>query len=405
MQKEKEECKMWKRSKQFANWWWVYAWWRKRWAFHFCFLILFLFSSSSSSSSSDPGLMMMMIAEPTYHFSWALWMSSATLVSRSFAFCASSLLFSFFLSFSFASDFRRSTGPRKFPWCCEEEKERASSLVVVESFTYRLGFFCWVRRLWGERQREAERERRGKSTPCKISEVLLERGRAGGKEEEEEEEAWGGGEGTSAGPWVCERNTQLRHGISLESMHMQNVTHKQSVRVWRNSPLTVAKFSWETERQREKIPPPPPPPRSFGFQFWCSKEAWWFQNHQNPENHKGKTKNEKIRHSENHSYHILLPTRRTCQFHKALKNLKEMQGNWSRVKDPPFSPNRPPTDPPTHQFLLEEYAMRILEYAENLKFVRIECWQFFEFIRVQIFCTLFSLCCSNPPIRFYYQWQ
>jgi hypothetical protein len=50
-----------------------------------------------------------------------------------------------------------------------------------------------------------------------------------------------------------------------------------------------------------------------------------------------------------------------------------MQGNWSRVKDPPFSPNRPPTDPPTHQFLLEEYAMRILEYAENLKFVRIEC--------------------------------
>jgi hypothetical protein len=28
------------------------------------------------------------------------------------------------------------------------------------------------------------------------------------------------GEGKSAWPWVCERNTQLRHGISSESMHM-----------------------------------------------------------------------------------------------------------------------------------------------------------------------------------------
>ncbi len=33
---------------------------------------------------------------------------------------------------------------------------------------------------------ERERERRGKSTPCKTSEVLLEREGAGGKEEEEE---------------------------------------------------------------------------------------------------------------------------------------------------------------------------------------------------------------------------
>jgi hypothetical protein len=37
----------------------------------------------------------------------------------------------------------------------------------------------------GETEREGER--RGKSTPCKTSEVLLERERAGGKEEEEEE--------------------------------------------------------------------------------------------------------------------------------------------------------------------------------------------------------------------------
>jgi len=33
-----------------------------------------------------------------------------------------------------------------------------------------------------ERERERERERRGKSTPCKTSEVLLERERAGGEE-------------------------------------------------------------------------------------------------------------------------------------------------------------------------------------------------------------------------------
>jgi hypothetical protein len=49
--------------------------------------------------------------------------------------------------------------------------------------------------------------------------------------------------------------------------------------------------------------------------------------------------------------------------------------------------------------------MSVLEYAENLKFVRIKCWQCFWIFGVQIFCTLFSLCCSNPPIRFYYQWQ
>jgi hypothetical protein len=33
-----------------------------------------------------------------------------------------------------------------------------------------------------ERERERERERRWKSTPCKTSEVLLERERAGGEE-------------------------------------------------------------------------------------------------------------------------------------------------------------------------------------------------------------------------------
>jgi hypothetical protein len=37
----------------------------------------------------------------------------------------------------------------------------------------------------------------------------------------------------------------------------------------------------------------------------------------------------------------ITPTRTTFQFHKALKNLKEMQENWSRVKDPPFSPKSP----------------------------------------------------------------
>jgi len=63
-----------------------------------------------------------------------------------------------------------------------------------------------------------------------------------------------------------------------------------------------------------------------------------------------KRKKEKIRHSENHSHHFLLPTRKTFQFHKAVKNLKEMQGNWSRVKDPSPPIALPPIHPPINFF-------------------------------------------------------
>jgi len=128
----------------------------------------------------------------------------------------------------------------------------------------------------------------------------------------------------------------------------------------------------ERERERERRFPLPPP-LLLVFSSDAPKKLDDFRIIKTQRITREKRKKEKIRHSENHSHHFLLPTRKTFQFHKALKNLKEMQGNWSRVKDPPFSPNRPPTHPPTHQFLLEEYAMSVLEYAENLKFVRIKC--------------------------------